>query len=186
MDIRNQEGPPTQNAYNKLKPYGKSSKKLFTNRNITLKIRMLIWNATVRSVRTYVLQTKKYSKQQYGKLGKFTFACHRKIIEPDWIRKIEQKEYTSRQHINKQAHQPIIQSWMQKLRLSHYAKQTSQNWTIRTRSTTNTRNRGKMATTMANNQKPNQTIKRTKWTTRNNKKDYPHTSPPTKTHPGKQ
>ena len=43
------------------------------------------------------------------------------------------EKHTSNSQANKQkTEQPIIQTWIQKLRLAHYAKQTHPTWTIRT------------------------------------------------------
>merc|ERR1712112_816705 len=93
---------------------------------ITLKIRTLIWNATVRAIQTYGLQTKTLTTKQYNKLENFRFNCHREMIEPQWILKLTEKQYISHKQIYNTLKRPIVETWLLKLRLTHYAKQTNQ------------------------------------------------------------
>merc|ERR1712112_63662 len=106
--------------------------KLFTNSNITLKIRTLLWNATIRATLTYGLQTKTLTTEQYNKLERFTYNCQREMIEPNWILQLKDKQHISQEQINKTIIQPSIKTWLQKLRLTHHAKQAKPSWTIHT------------------------------------------------------
>merc|ERR1712112_716374 len=106
--------------------------KLFTNSNITLKIRTLLWNATIRATLTYGLQTKTLTTEQYNKLERFTYNCQREMIKPNWILQLKNEQHIIQEQINKTITQPSIKTWLQKLRLTHHAKQTKPSWTIHT------------------------------------------------------
>lgn len=48
----------------------------------------------------------------------------------NWIQNLQKDKHLSPTQINDNAKQPIIETWIQKLRLTRYAKQTHPKWTI--------------------------------------------------------
>ena len=95
------------------KSMAKTKKETPTTTNIALKIRTLIWNATIRAILTYGLQPKNLRKSQNKKLEHFTITCHRKIIEPNWITQLQEIKHISQEQVNKKMQQHIIQTWIQ-------------------------------------------------------------------------
>ena len=93
---------------------------------------MLLWNATIRATLTYGLQTKTLTEEQYNKLERFAYNCQKEMVEPNWILQLKEKQYTSKKQINTKLIQPSIKTWIQKLRLTHHARQTKDSWTIHT------------------------------------------------------
>jgi len=67
---------------------------------ITLNIRILIWNATIRATLAYGLQTKNLTEEQYSKLERFAYNCHRDMVEPDWILQLKNNQRITQKHIN--------------------------------------------------------------------------------------
>jgi len=62
-NIRNRDKPAIQQRTQQAKnTWGKLKNKLLTNRNIKLEIRIPLWNATVRTIPTYGLQTRTRDK----------------------------------------------------------------------------------------------------------------------------
>jgi len=79
--------------------WGKLKRQLFTNK-ITLNIRTLLWNATIRATLTYGLQTENLTDEQYNKLERFAYNCHREMVGPNWILQLKENQHTSQEHIN--------------------------------------------------------------------------------------
>ena len=133
INVHNNTGPAVLQRIQQAKTMWRKLKyKLFTNKKITLQIRILLWNATIRATLTYGLQTKTLTNEQYNKLERFTNNCHREMLEPNWILQLKEQKYTSQEQINSKLTQPSIKTWLQKLRLSHHAHQTKATWTIHT------------------------------------------------------
>jgi len=63
-----------------------NAKKIFQNNALNKKIRLLLWNAIIRSTMTYALQTREIYKQDLRKLEQFTSKCIRQIMEPYWYK----------------------------------------------------------------------------------------------------
>ena len=130
--MRNNTGPAVLQRIQQAKTMWEKLKTNSSQAKITLQIRMLLWNATIRATLTYGLQTRTLTNEQYNKLERFANNCHREIVEPNWILQIKEQQYTSQEQINSKLTQPSIKTWLQKLRLAHHAHQTKASWTIHT------------------------------------------------------
>ena len=124
--------PQSYKEYNKQKTCGKTKIQTLYKQKITLQIRTLLWNATIRATLTYGLQTMTLTEEQYNKLEKFTFNCHREMIEPNWILQLKDNKHISQEQVNEKMAQPSIKTWLRKLRLTHHAKQTKTSWMTHT------------------------------------------------------
>jgi len=60
-----------------------------------------MWNATIRAILTYGLQTRTITTKQYEKLEQFTFTRHREILQPEWIQQLKLNKCTSYQETTK-------------------------------------------------------------------------------------
>ena len=49
--------------------------------------------------------------------------CHGELNDPEWIRKIPRNIHISKKQIAATITQPNIETWLRKLRLSHYIRQ---------------------------------------------------------------
>merc|ERR1712112_516759 len=58
-----------------------NQEKLFQNTAISIKVRIILWNALIRSILTYALHTRELKHTDIQKLETFTFRCIKQIKE---------------------------------------------------------------------------------------------------------
>ena len=102
INIHNKNGPAVQQRIQLAKQmWPKLKTKLLTNTKITLMIRILIWDAAIRTITTYGLHAKTFTTKQYDKLEHFTFNFYREMIEPQWILKLTQDNMSAKNKYTK-------------------------------------------------------------------------------------
>ena len=79
------------------------------------KIRIILWDALIRSLITYALHTKTQAIRKY-KMEKFAFKCMRRIDGEKWWKKEPKPD---REQTYKKYNQPTIQTWIQKMSTTH-------------------------------------------------------------------
>jgi len=90
ININNNNGKTVQHRLQKAKQAWRQLKrKIFTNQTLHTKIRILMWNAAIRAILTYGLQTRELKPTQYEKMEQFMFTSQREMVQPDWIQELK-------------------------------------------------------------------------------------------------